>query len=88
MCDTVIDDSDNYTLTMSDARDHTCQGRVRRVRPHETLIYRQCNNLCSLRKNVLPFLHFIDHSTSRIQSDIIEIDNDITNLTNSHLEFT
>ncbi len=81
MCDTVIDDSDNFTLTMSDARDHTCQGRVRRVRPHETLIYRQCNKLCSLRKNVLPFLNFIDQTTSQTQSRIKDIENEITNLT-------
>jgi len=67
MCDIIVDDVESYSLTMSDARDHVCQGNIPNLRPHSSAVVRTCNQLCCLKKNIRPFLENIDKASSLTQ---------------------
>jgi hypothetical protein len=52
MLDLVLDDQGSYDFNSTDARDHICEGKIKKQpRPWSTVVFRPCNKLCYLTES-------------------------------------
>ena len=52
MLDMVLDDQSSFDFNSTDARDHRCEGEIRKQpRPWSTVVFRPCNKLCYLTES-------------------------------------
>jgi hypothetical protein len=68
---------------MSDARRHISQGKIHPMRSFSTSLARSCNQLCLLRKNIIPFLDSLDGLMSKINLRKLSINQEIVEATSA-----
>ncbi len=52
MLDFVLDDQGSYDYNLTNARNHKCEGEIKKQpRPWSTVVFRPCNKLCYLTES-------------------------------------